>query len=98
VVGKEDLQLVEFARDAAARQARFKIRNGSGGLTRCADGTLSTASGARAQVPAFPLFPRFERWVTVDWPHADPPTRVRLVCTGGDVTFERRTASAGGSF
>jgi hypothetical protein len=94
-VRKDEIQLAGFAFDGTARQARFKIRNASGGLTRCGEGTLSSAAGARAPIAAFPLFPRFERWVTVDWAHADAPTRVRLSCTGGELTLERSTAAGG---
>ena len=96
-VRSNELQLVDFSFDAAARQARFKVRNATAGLTRCSEGVLSAGSGGRAPIAAFPLFPHFERWVTVDWPHADAPTKVRLVCTGGEVTFDRRPPAVGGA-
>ena len=95
-VRTEDVQLSAFSVDRAARQARFKIRNTSAGLTRCGEGTLSSDSGTRASVPAFPLFPHFERWISVDWAHAQTPTKLRLVCTGGELTFEPRSAATVG--
>ena len=94
-VRKEEIQLAGFVFDERAREARFKVRNVSGGLTRCADGTLSSAAGSRAPIAAFPLFPRFERWVAVGWTHADAPTRIRLSCTGGELSFDRSTATGG---
>ena len=91
-----DLQISDFSVDGPAHQARFKIRNTSAGLTRCSDGTLSSASGARAPISAFPLFPHFERWVSAEWTHADVPTTIRLSCSGGELTYDRRTPAAGG--
>jgi len=96
-VRKDEIQLAELSVDSAARKARFKVRNASDGLTRCADGTLSATAGARAAIPAFPLFPRFQRWVTIDWPHADAPTKIRLSCTGVELTFERPTPAGSAS-
>ncbi len=93
-VRKDEIQLAQFTFAAEGRQVRFKIRNGSAGITRCGEGTLTSASGARAPIPAFPLYPRFERWVTVDWAHTDAPTTIRLLCSGGELTFERRSATA----
>ena len=89
-VRSDDLWLTDLSFDPAARQARFRMRNPSAGLTRCGEGMLSGATGARAAIAAFPLFPHFERWVLVDWPHANPPTKVRLLCTGGELTFDQR--------
>jgi hypothetical protein len=95
-VRREEVQLADLVVDTAARQARFKMRNTSAGLTRCAEGTLSADGGARVPVPAFPLFPHFERWVVVDWAQAGPPpTKLRLMCSGGELTFDRRSLAAG---
>jgi hypothetical protein len=88
VVRSEELNLTDFSVDLARRQVRFKMRNPSSGLTRCGEGNISAAGGARAPIAAFPLFPNFERWVVVDWPHAVSPTKVRLQCTGGELTFD----------
>jgi hypothetical protein len=96
-VRSDELQLTELSFDRAARQARFKMRNASGGLTRCGEGVLSAAGGSRAPIAAFPLFPHFERWVLVDWPHAHPPTKVRLLCSGGELTFNGRPPAVGGA-
>lgn len=96
-VRNDELQLTDLSYDRAARQARFKLRNASGGLTRCGEGTLSATGGSRAPIAAFPLFPHFERWVLVDWPHAEPPTKVRLLCSGGELTFDGRPITAGGA-
>lgn len=96
-VRSDELQLSEFSFDAAARQARFRVRNASAGLTRCGEGMLSSVGNARAPVAAFPLFPHFARWVVVDWPHADPPAKLRLLCTGGELTFDQRSPAANGA-
>jgi hypothetical protein len=95
-VRSSDLEISGFSFDAANRQARFKIRNTSAGLTRCSEGTLGSVAGARAPIPAFPLFPRFERWVSAEWTHADAPTTIRLACSGGELVYDRRTAVTGG--
>jgi hypothetical protein len=95
-VRSAELQITELSVDATARQARFKIRNPSTGLTRCSEGTLTSGSGARAPISAFPLFPHFERWVSAEWTHSDVPTTVRLACSGGELTYDRRTPAAGG--
>jgi hypothetical protein len=94
-VRSDELQLTDLSFDKTARQARFRMRNASAGLTRCAEGVLSGPGGARAPIAAFPLFPRFDRWVTVDWPHSSAPTRVRLLCSGGELTFDRPPATGG---
>jgi hypothetical protein len=95
-VRAEDVRISDLSVDGAMRQARFRIANASPWMTRCGDGTLS-AGGARSAIPAFPLFPQFARWVTVPWPHADVPTKIRLSCTGVDVVFDRAATAAAAS-
>jgi hypothetical protein len=92
-----DVRISDLSFDDASNEARFRIANASSSTTRCGEGTLSAAGGARAPIPAFPLFPRFARWVTVQWLHADAPTKIRLSCTGVDLAFEQPTAAAGAS-
>jgi hypothetical protein len=96
-VRASDVRITDLSVDSAARQARFRIENASASMTRCGEGTLSSTAGTRSPIPAFPLFPRFARWVTVPWLHADPPTKLRLSCTGVDLAFDRPTLAAGGS-
>jgi hypothetical protein len=95
-VRAEDVRISDLSVDAAAKQARFRIANASGWMTRCGEGTLG-AGGARSSIPAFPLFPRFARWVTVPWSHASAPAKVRLSCTGVDLAYDQAVTAAAGS-
>jgi hypothetical protein len=95
-VRTEDVRISDLSVDGTEKQARFRIANASRWMTRCGQGTLSVG-GARSSIPAFPLFPQFARWVTVPWLHAEPPTKVRLSCTGVDVVFDRTTTATAAS-
>jgi hypothetical protein len=92
-----DVRISDLSVDRTAGQARFRIANASEAMTRCGEGTVSATGGARSPVPAFPLFPHFARWVTLQWAHADVPTKVRLTCTGVDLAFDQPMTAAGGS-
>jgi hypothetical protein len=86
-----------FVYDAVAKKVRFRIENVGAKLGRCNEGTVRAANGGDSQdVPSFPLFPHFVRWVELPWPSGRPPELLELKFEHFKVHVLRRTFVAKG--
>ena len=74
---REAVKVRAIVHDTAAKKVRIKVENTSDRLGRVLESSLRSGRGD-VEGGAFPLFPKFWRWVDVDWPHAEAPVSVRL--------------------
>ncbi len=74
---RDAVKVHQVVHDVMSRKVRIKVENTSDRLGRCLETTVR-AGNASVAGGAFPMFPRFWRWVEVEWPHAAPPESVRL--------------------
>src|SRR5919197_1783748 len=75
---REDIVVRAFVFDSARKKVRFKIENVSAKLGRCQDGTVRSSGSDVQDVPSFPLFPHFVRWVELPWAGSRSPERLEL--------------------
>lgn len=85
-LAQADVQLHGVTWQPLRRQVVVELENGSPRIGRAQLVEVTTPSLPKAEGPAFPLFPRSRRLVTVPWPHPVPPTSAEVRFDGFRVT------------
>lgn len=85
---REDVRVVAFGVDRAAKKAVLVLENASDKLARAQEITISAPGAPSQKAPAFPFFPRSRRVVTVPWEAAEPPRLATIRFPGVTVEAE----------